>query len=88
MNNKINQIDILKKKISTLEDRYQASKSDIKAKDDFFRNHILGKTSSDAVKSNISSVLDSYTENMNNQLKTNKELEDIIKNLEIKLSLY
>lgn len=88
MNNKTNQIDILKKKICTLEDRYQASKSDIKAKDDFFRNHLLGKTNSDAVKSNISQVLDSYTENMNSQLKTNKELEDIIKKLETKLSLY
>lgn len=43
LHEKDNQINNLSKKFKTLDEKYKAALNDIKAKDDFFRQHLLGR---------------------------------------------
>lgn len=44
LNTKENMIGSLNKKILTMEDKYKSAINEIKAKDEFFKQHLIGRT--------------------------------------------
>jgi hypothetical protein len=61
-----NTVNNLNKKYKTLEEKYKNALNDIKAKDEFFRQHLIGRTNEINVQEYIESVLNRYRENFDN----------------------
>lgn len=75
--NKDNTISSLNKKMITVEEKYKSAMNEIKSKDQFLRQHLVGRTDSIDVKQYIEGVLVKYRqhfpESREDQLKADLE---------------
>lgn len=73
MNEKDNIIATVNRKMTTTEERYKAALNEIRAKDEFLKQHLLGRVEEAESKEYVESVLSKYrksfTENCEEQLK-------------------
>ncbi len=60
---KDNEINSAFKRYKTLEEKYKTSLGEIKAKDEFFRQHLVGRITDSTVQEYIEVTLKKYTEN-------------------------
>lgn len=87
VSNKDNQIQSLSNKVRMLEEKYKMAAADIRAKDEFLKQHLLGRTDEVDVKEYAMKVLGNYEERFCSQSNEEKYQQEI-EVLQKKLSLF
>lgn len=85
LSTKDNMIGTLNKKILTMEDRYKSAANEIKSKDEFFKQHLIGRTQSLDIKEYIENTLAKYQQSFSSSREEElaTELQKSLKKLEL-----
>lgn len=89
LNEKDNKIKSLENKLITMEEKYRSATKEIKSKDEFLKQHLVGRTDELEIKNYIQKILDKYVnrfESENDQKV--EELRTQVKELSQKLKYY
>lgn len=60
LNEKDNKIKSLENKLMTMEDKYRSATKEIRSKDEFLKQHLVGRTDELEIKKYIEGILDRY----------------------------
>lgn len=85
LSTKDNMIGTLNKKILTMEDRYKSAVNEIKSKDEFFKQHLIGRTQNLDIKEYIENTLAKYQQSFSSSREEElaTELQKSLKKLEL-----
>jgi hypothetical protein len=82
LHEKDNEINTVFKKYKTLEEKYKNALMDIKTKDGFFKQYLVGRTTEATVQESIESILKQYTEDFEGMIALKSENTSLKEKLE------